>query len=98
MCVPNAHLRLCNVDPCVCGFVCVAYPQIWSKYFVSDALARYSSMGPAGFVAFEAVFRATNQIEGKLRQGSNLLVIEADVIGLDAVWSLAIQVRDSSHL
>lgn len=75
---------------CVCCWCVCA--QIFDRYMQNSDLMRFSSLGPKGFSAFEFVFRATNVSENKLRDGASLMVTDTEIIGIDALWQLAVQV------
>jgi hypothetical protein len=67
--------------------------KIFDKYMMNDEKARYPSLGPSGFAAFDFAFRSTNIRDRKLRSSGGLLVLDLELEGLDGLWLLASEVR-----
>lgn len=66
--------------------------QLFDRYMMSPELMRISSLGPNGFAAFDAAFRATNLRENKLRGAQSVVVLDGDLHGIDALWTLSVEV------
>jgi len=63
----------------------------FGRYFANPAQLRTSSLGLQGFAAFEAAFRAVNVNGNKLRASAVVMVFDSDLLGLDALWSVAVE-------
>jgi hypothetical protein len=66
--------------------------KIFDKFMMNDDKARYPSLGPAGFAAFDFAFRSTNIRDRKLRASGGLMVLDLDLVGMDGLWLLATEV------
>lgn len=59
---------------------------------------RNASVGPNAFAAFESAFKTLNVRAGKIRGANSIAVADVDLVGIDALWSLSVEVCSSGKL
>ena len=63
------------------------------RLFLPPEMFPPARVGPCAFIAFEAVLRKTNTIEGRFLAGAGVVVQHAAVTGSDVLWDIFALVR-----